>query len=72
MLEKALVGTKRYYTLLALLTGVFALGFLFYSVINAAGFYGQRGETPFLVMFIVIFILAVVFTVPAFRSRAPF
>ena len=30
MLEKALVGTKRYYTLLALLTGVFALGFLFY------------------------------------------
>lgn len=30
MLEKALVGTKRYYTLLAILMGIFALGFLFY------------------------------------------
>jgi molybdopterin-containing oxidoreductase family membrane subunit len=30
MLEKALVGTKRYYGLLAILAGLFALGFLFY------------------------------------------
>ncbi|MFZ5451370.1 MAG: sulfate reduction electron transfer complex DsrMKJOP subunit DsrP [Thermodesulfobacteriota bacterium] len=30
MLEKALVGSKRYYTLLAVLMGIFALGFLFY------------------------------------------
>jgi len=30
MLEKALVGTKRYYTLLAVLAGIFAVGFLFY------------------------------------------
>jgi Ni/Fe-hydrogenase subunit HybB-like protein len=30
MLEKALIGTKRYYTLLAILAGIFALGFLFY------------------------------------------
>ncbi|MEW6657680.1 MAG: sulfate reduction electron transfer complex DsrMKJOP subunit DsrP [Thermodesulfobacteriota bacterium] len=30
MLEKALVGTKRYYMLLAILAGIFALGFLFY------------------------------------------
>ena len=30
MLEKALVGTKRYYGLLALLAAIFALGFLFY------------------------------------------
>jgi Ni/Fe-hydrogenase subunit HybB-like protein len=30
MLEKALVGTKRYYGLLAILTGIFALGFFFY------------------------------------------
>jgi Ni/Fe-hydrogenase subunit HybB-like protein len=30
MLEKALVGTKRYYGLLAILAGIFALGFLFY------------------------------------------
>ena len=27
MLEKALVGTKRYYGLLAILAGLFALGF---------------------------------------------
>ena len=30
MLEKALVGTKRYYGLLAILAGLFSLGFLFY------------------------------------------
>jgi Ni/Fe-hydrogenase subunit HybB-like protein len=30
MLEKALVGTKRYYGLLAILAGLFAIGFLFY------------------------------------------
>jgi len=30
MLEKALVGSKRYYGLLAILAGLFALGFLFY------------------------------------------
>ncbi|MBI4643662.1 MAG: polysulfide reductase NrfD [Deltaproteobacteria bacterium] len=30
MLEKALIGTKRYYLLLAVLGGIFALGFLFY------------------------------------------
>ena len=30
MLEKALTGTRRYYGLLAILAGIFALGFLFY------------------------------------------
>ncbi len=30
MLEKALIGTKRYYLLLAVLAGIFAVGFLFY------------------------------------------
>jgi Ni/Fe-hydrogenase subunit HybB-like protein len=30
MLEKALIGTRRYYGLLAILAGIFALGFLFY------------------------------------------
>ena len=30
MLEKALVGTRLYYGLLAILAGIFALGFLFY------------------------------------------
>ena len=30
MLEKALIGTKRYYGLLAILAGIIALGFMFY------------------------------------------
>ena len=30
MLERALIGSKRYYSLLAILAGIFALGFLFY------------------------------------------
>jgi Ni/Fe-hydrogenase subunit HybB-like protein len=30
MLEKALIGTRRYYGLLAILAGIFSLGFLFY------------------------------------------
>jgi hypothetical protein len=45
-----------------------SMGFLFYSVINAAGFYGQRGDIGFVVMFAVIFILAVMFTVLALHK----
>ena len=45
-----------------------AMGFLFYSVVNAAGLYGQRGDIPFIIMFAIIFILAVVFTVLALRK----
>jgi len=30
MLERALIGTKRYYLLLAVLAGIFGVGFLFY------------------------------------------
>ena len=46
-----------------------SMGFLFYSVVNAAGFYGQRGDLPFVVMFTVIFILALIFTVFALRAK---
>jgi hypothetical protein len=46
-----------------------SMGFLFYSVINAAGFYGQRGDIVFVIMFTVIFVMAVVFTVMAFRKN---
>jgi hypothetical protein len=45
-----------------------SMGFLFYSVINAAGLYGQRGDMAFSSMFAIIFILAVIFTVFALRS----
>lgn len=47
-----------------------SMGFLFYSVINAAGFYGQRGDIAFVIMFAVIFIVAVMFTVLALH-RSP-
>jgi hypothetical protein len=47
-----------------------AMGFLFYSVINAAGLYGQRGDITFIIMFAVIFILAVIFTVLALQKRS--
>ena len=47
-----------------------AMGFLFYSVVNAAGLYGQRGDIPFISMFAVIFVLAVVFTVLALQKRS--
>ena len=47
-----------------------SMGFLFYSVINAAGLYGQRGDVAFSIMFAVIFILAVVFTILAFGKES--
>ena len=37
------------------------LGMLLYSVLNAAGYYGQREENPMLVMFIVLFFITFVF-----------
>jgi hypothetical protein len=48
---------------------LFSMGFLFYSVVNAAGYYGQRGDLPFVVMFAIIFILALVFTVFALKTK---
>jgi hypothetical protein len=45
-----------------------SVGFLTYSVINASGFYGQRGDLPFIGMFAVIFALAVVFSAFALRT----
>ena len=47
-----------------------AMGFLFYSVMNAAGLYGQRGDLAFTGMFTVIFVLAVIFTVSSFRRES--
>ncbi|MFC0877556.1 hypothetical protein ACE01N_13225 [Saccharicrinis sp. FJH2] len=33
-------------------------GMVLYSVINAAGYYGERGDSPFVVMFLIIFCLS--------------
>jgi hypothetical protein len=46
-----------------------SMGLLFYSVVNAAGYYGQRGDLPFVVMFAIIFVLALVFTVIALKTK---
>ena len=40
-----------------------SMGFLMYSVLNASGFYGQRGDLPFIGMFAAILTLAVIFSV---------
>ena len=47
-----------------------AMGFLFYSIINAAGLYGQRGDLVFTIIFTFIFALAVLFTVFAFQCKS--
>jgi hypothetical protein len=54
---------------LAVKAFLLSMGFLFYSVVNAAGYYGQRGDLPFLVMFATIFVLALVFTVLALKTK---
>jgi hypothetical protein len=42
-------------------------GALFYSLMIAIGYYGQRGESIYLVMFAAIFALMVAFLAPSFR-----
>ena len=39
------------------LLNILGLGMVIYSVINAAGYYGEKNETPMMIMFIVLFIL---------------
>ena len=45
-----------------------SMGFLLYSVVNAAGLYGQRGDLAFTSMFAAIFVLAVIFTTFTFQK----
>ena len=47
-----------------------SMGLLFYSVVNAAGLYGQRGDTIVVVIFIIIFVFAVVFTISALQKHS--
>jgi hypothetical protein len=44
-------------------------GALLYSVLNAVGYYGQDGNLSMLIMFSVIFILAVYFVIQHFYSK---
>ncbi len=36
------------------------LGMVLYSVLNAAGYYGELGNTPMMIMFIFLFVLSMV------------
>ena len=47
-----------------------SMGFLLYSVMSAAGYFGQKGEFVMLGMMVVIFILAVVFAVFALQKES--
>ena len=40
-------------------TNMAGLAMLVYSTINAAGYYGQKGETPMMVMFIALAVVSV-------------
>ncbi len=42
------------------LVNMAALGMVIYSVLNAAGYYGERGETAAMIMFIVMVLLSLV------------
>ena len=48
---------------------LFSQGALFYSLMIAIGYYGQRGELIYLGVFAVIFVFMVVFLVLYFRGR---
>ena len=39
---------------------LFGLGMVVYSVLNAAGYYGERNNTPLMIMFLIIFVLTVI------------
>lgn len=39
------------------LLNILGLGMVIYSVLNAAGYYGEKKEIPMMIMFIIIFIL---------------
>lgn len=40
-------------------TNMGGLGMVTYSVLNAAGYYGERGETSAMIVFIILFVLTV-------------
>lgn len=46
------------------------LAMVIYSVLNAAGYYGEKGDTSMMIMFIVLFaITAIVFGINLFSKR---
>lgn len=47
-----------------------ALGMVFYSLINAAGYYAEKGVTSFLLMFVVLLILTIISAIIQLRLIA--
>lgn len=50
-----LFGKKRF----SVETNMGGLGMLVYSTLNAAGYYGQKGEQTMMIMFIILFVMSV-------------
>jgi hypothetical protein len=48
----------------------FALGMLIYSVVISAGYFGQLGNTMFVVLFAVLFILSAIFVISNIFQRS--
>lgn len=53
---------------LVILLNVAGLGMILYSVLNAAGYYGQKGETPMMLMFMALFFLTAIVLIWHLRS----
>jgi len=45
---------------IAKLLNILALGMVIYSVLNAAGYYGEKGDIPMLVMFTILFLITAI------------
>lgn len=46
------------------------LSMVIYSVLNAAGYYGEKGEIPMMIMFTVLFLMTTVALILLLRVRA--
>ena len=51
------------------LLNILGLGMVIYSVINAAGYYGEKSETLMMIMFIVLLILTIIATLLSLDSK---
>lgn len=52
------------------LLNIAGLSMVIYSVLNAAGYYGEKGETPMLVMFGVLFVFTTGFLIATIRNSS--
>lgn len=48
---------------------VFCQGMLFYTVVNSSGYFAQSGQWPFLIMFALLLVVAVLNTLLLYRAN---